>query len=71
MSAVYCCRKLKLYEEQELTMQVFCEPENLGIATTSPQPPMERPESEDFSQVMHIQVLYYLFFFVVFFIQIM
>ncbi|XP_021925581.1 cadherin-87A isoform X2 [Zootermopsis nevadensis] len=44
-------QKLKLYEEQELTMQVFCEPENLGIATTSPQPPMERPESEDFSQV--------------------
>lgn len=47
-------RKLKLYEEQELTMQVFCEPENTGLtATPSPQPAMERTESADFSQVMH------------------
>jgi hypothetical protein len=47
-------RKLKLYEEQELTMQVFCEPENMGL-TTSQQPPMERSESADFSQVMHFK----------------
>ncbi|GFG39325.1 hypothetical protein Cfor_05830, partial [Coptotermes formosanus] len=45
-------QKLKLYEEQELTMQVFCEPENTGLtATPSPQPAMERTESADFSQV--------------------
>jgi hypothetical protein len=55
LSLLYCFRKLKLYEEQELTMQVFCEPENVGIATTPPQPLMERPESADFSQVTHIK----------------
>jgi hypothetical protein len=46
-------RKLKLYEEQELTMHVFCEPENMGVAATPPQPLIERPESADFSQVKH------------------
>jgi hypothetical protein len=46
-------RKLKLYEEQELTMQVFCEPENTGLTATPPQPAMERAESADFCQVMH------------------
>jgi hypothetical protein len=55
-----CFRKLKLYEEQELTMQVFCEPENVGLATTPPQPPMDRTGSADFSPVMHISSsLYY------------
>ncbi|PSN52632.1 hypothetical protein C0J52_14597, partial [Blattella germanica] len=44
-------KKLKLYEEQELTMQVFCEPENMGLAANTPQPPMERRDSADFSQV--------------------
>jgi hypothetical protein len=32
-------------------MQVFCEAENMGLSTTPPQPPMERSESADFSQV--------------------
>jgi hypothetical protein len=36
-------------------MQVFCEAENMGLNTTSPQPPMERSESADFSQVMHFK----------------
>lgn len=33
---IYFFRKLKLYEEQELTMQVFCEPEanRLPVTTT-------------------------------------
>ncbi|XP_063226687.1 cadherin-87A isoform X2 [Bacillus rossius redtenbacheri] len=42
-------QKLKLYEEQELTMQVFSEPEN-AVLTTSPQT-NERRQSADFSQV--------------------
>nr|CAD7400227.1 unnamed protein product [Timema poppensis] len=41
-------QKLKLYEEQELTMQVFCEPETL--TTTVPQNDLERRDSADFSQ---------------------
>ena len=49
---VCCVRKLKLYEEQELTMQVFCEPENTGLTATPLQPAMERAESADFCQVM-------------------
>lgn len=36
-------QKLKLYEEQELTMQVFCEPENHQIPT------LERRDSADMS----------------------
>jgi len=44
-------QKLKLYEEQELTMQVFCEPENTGLTATPPQPAMERTESANFCQV--------------------
>nr|CAD7573732.1 unnamed protein product [Timema californicum] len=43
-------QKLKLYEEQELTMQVFCEPETL-TTTTVPQNDLERRDSADFSQV--------------------
>nr|UZM07820.1 cadherin 1 [Geocoris pallidipennis] len=38
-------QKLKLYEEQELTMQVFCEPEN------NPPSGMERRDSVDMSVV--------------------
>lgn len=36
-------RKLKLYEEQELTMQVFCEPDH--------SPDVECRDSADFSHV--------------------
>ncbi|XP_066907242.1 cadherin-87A [Halyomorpha halys] len=42
-------QKLKLYEEQELTMQVFCEPENNQMPPI--QPPMERRDSVDMSVV--------------------
>lgn len=41
-------QKLKLYEEQELTMQVFCEPENNQLPI---QPGMERRDSVDMSVV--------------------
>ncbi|KAK9508052.1 hypothetical protein O3M35_007799 [Rhynocoris fuscipes] len=41
-------QKLKLYEEQELTMQVFCEPENTQIPI---QATMERRDSVDMSVV--------------------
>ncbi|XP_014253016.1 cadherin-87A [Cimex lectularius] len=41
-------QKLKLYEEQELTMQVFCEPENNQIPI---QATMERRDSVDLSVV--------------------
>ncbi|KAK7790843.1 hypothetical protein R5R35_010718 [Gryllus longicercus] len=43
-------QKLKLYEEQELTMQVFSEPEGPGMAAI-PNPSQERRDSADFSQV--------------------
>ncbi|XP_067010919.2 cadherin-87A [Anabrus simplex] len=43
-------QKLKLYEEQELTMQVFCEPEGPGSSPPQNQP-IERRTSVDFSQV--------------------
>lgn len=42
-------RKLKLYEEQELTMQVFCEPESNTLIPT--QATMERRDSGDMSVV--------------------
>ncbi|RZF35066.1 hypothetical protein LSTR_LSTR009658 [Laodelphax striatellus] len=41
-------QKLKLYEEQELTMQVFCEPDSTQMPT---QATMERRDSADMSVV--------------------
>lgn len=41
------CRKLKLYEEQELTMQVFCEPENNQVMSGV----LDRRASADLSVV--------------------
>lgn len=46
---LYCFRKLKLYEEQELTMQVFCDIEN-----------KEMPISQD-----NIMVVLKLFLFII------
>lgn len=50
-------RKLKLYEEQELTMQVFCEPENNQLPH---QPGMERRDSVDMSVVRNNYKIVYL-----------